>query len=86
MTDPVTDAVDDVINQAGNDSEAALEELARAESEETNAAAVLMGVVALPWRWRSDLARRGNDRERESRRQRPDPQRRLPGHGLGINQ
>ncbi len=87
MTGLAPDAVDAVLIRYGSDPEAALEQAdERVGSEGTNAAAVVMGVVALAWRWRSYLGRQGNDRDRERRYQRPDPQRRLPGGIRGINQ
>ena len=83
MTDPVPDAVAPVLIQDGRDPEGALEQAdERAESNEPNATTVVMGVLALAWRWRIHLGRQDNDRDRRRR----DPQRWLPGLGLGINQ
>ena len=84
MTPFALDAVDAVLLQEGSDPEGTLDEAdERPGSQETNTMAVVMGAVALAWRFRTHLAR--PDRDGDRRDGRPDPKRRFPGRGIGIN-
>ena len=72
MTGLVPDAVDAVLLQEGSDPEGTLDEAhERPGSQETNTMAVVMGCVALAWRFRTHLARPDNNRESDRRHGRP---------------
>jgi hypothetical protein len=84
MTEFQPDAVDAVLISDGSDRAWASEQAdEQTRGDETNIAAVVMGVVALAWRVRTHLGQPDNDRDRRHRY--PDPKRRLPGGGLGLN-
>jgi hypothetical protein len=77
MTGIVQDAVDALLIQIGSGTEDASEEVNEwAGSENTNAAAVILGSLALAWRLWSHLGRSDNDRGDRDRR--PLPQRCVP--------
>jgi uncharacterized repeat protein (TIGR01451 family) len=85
------DALAAALIQEGSDPDGTPDEAdqrAEREREETSrpTLAVILGAVALAWRFRAHLGRRDNDREGNRRRHRsPEPQRGLPGLGPGSD-
>jgi hypothetical protein len=82
--DIVADALDAILLEGRSQSEATSDELMeRVDADKTNTPAVVMGVMALAWRYRSHLGSQGDDRDR--RQGRAVPRFRLPGPGPDRN-
>jgi uncharacterized repeat protein (TIGR01451 family) len=87
MTEPAPDLVDAVLLEDPRNLQGTPDEAdERADKQEPNTAATIMGILALTWQWRHRLGRPGDDRSNDRSRRRSDLERRLPGRRLGSSE